>query len=80
LRLGEKLGVGLGIAVEEIGHAHGQGRKRLKRRVEAIVGDAPGIELPVDIGGEADLLDALEIPRTRAIAEAIQHVDDALVL
>jgi hypothetical protein len=79
LRLGEKLGIRLGIAVKEIGHAHGQGRKGLKGCFEAIIRDAAGIELTVDIGGEADLPHALEIPRARAIAEAIQHVDDALV-
>ena len=73
-------GVGLRIIVEQSLGAHAQGRKRLEARLERGIIDRFGMELLIDPLLEAHLLDALDVAWPRAVAEAIERVQNGFVL
>ena len=50
------------------------------RAVIAVSANALGMQLLIDIRREADLTDAVDVARARAEADAVQYMEDGLVV
>jgi hypothetical protein len=71
---------GVEVIRAELFGAHPEGRKLAQPCRERTVRDLSRMQLLFDVGGQADLLHAIDVTRTRAETDPVQHVRDGSVV